>query len=273
MENLSNIILPKLVASDIGGTLISGTALVPSFTAKVLNCLLKKDIPVALITGYNYHTTMEYTRNLDENVLLMPQNGTLCIKRKQLVWEYRIPVETAKELSSYLETNDLPVVIYKGKDENFKNFYAYKEPVSALDYAFQRIVALEDYENITGISTLLPDERVFNVRGYIERIVGDDFKVIYVRGGERGSWLEVVHADVRKDLALKRLCKQLDIPLSGVVYFGDNFNDIEVLRMVGLPVLVENAVPEMKKEFHTIIPPVSDEGVARYLNDLYQLGL
>jgi Cof subfamily protein (haloacid dehalogenase superfamily) len=264
--------LPKLVASDIGGTLLRGGSVLPDFTASVLNRLVNDGIPVALITGYNYRTTMRFTRNLDEKVILLPQNGTLCIKQQQLVWEFRIPQTAVEEIYRHLESNSLPVILYKGKNENFSNFYVYHEEVPALEYAFKRLDRLDSFENITGISTLLPEEMALQVREKIETIVGAAFKVIYTRES-KGSWLEVVHTDVRKDLALERLCTELQVPLKDVIYFGDNFNDREVLRMVGQPVLVDNAYPELKREFDTVVPSVYDEGVAHYLNKLFALRL
>jgi Cof subfamily protein (haloacid dehalogenase superfamily) len=263
---------PKLVASDIGGTLIRGSGTMPPFTAAVLNRLVEINIPVALVTGYNYHTTMKFTRGLDERILLMPQNGTLCVKEKKLVWEYRIPETEAKELHNYLAENHLPIIVYKGKEEDFKNYYTSENEIPALAYAFQRIPQLKHFENITGISTLLPDEMARKVRTKIQAIVGDKFKVIYTRE-TKGSWLEVVHTEVRKDLAMKRLCEELNIPAADVIYFGDNFNDLEALRMVGHPVLVENAAPELKEEFKTIVPSVYEQGPAHYLNELYHLNL
>jgi len=263
--------LPKLVASDIGGTLSRDIHTMPLFTANVLNRLTEINIPVVLITGYNYNTTMNFVSTLNQKVLLMPQNGSLCVKEKKLVWEYQIPKPEAKALYDYLDKNNLPVIIYKGKHEDFKNYYVSHRKLP-LSYAFQKIDRLEDFENITGISTLLPDEMAKIVKGKIEGIVGDTFKVIYTREA-KGSWLEVVHTEVRKDLALKRLCEEIAIPLSEVIYFGDNFNDREILRIVGYPVVVENALPELKMEIRTIVKSVTEEGVALYLNDLYNLNL
>lgn len=263
-------ILPKLIASDIGGTLVHGGNTIPSFTVAVLNKLINNGIPVALITGYNYNTTITYTRGLDERILLLPQNGSLCIKEKKITWEYRIPPQEARELYIYLTQNNFPTIVYKGKNEDFKNFYIYQNDISSLNYSFQRIPYLENFENITGISTLLPDDAARTARPNIQKIAGAKFKVIYTRES-KGSWLEVVHADVRKDLAMKRLCAELSISPADVIYFGDNFNDLEVLRSVGFPVLVANAAPELKEEFEIIVPSVDEQGVGTYLNTLYKL--
>jgi len=267
MTNINNY--PKLVASDIGSTLIDGIQPLPIFTEKVLNRLVEK-IPVALITGYNFKTTRTFTGNLDGRIVLMPQNGTLCIKENQLIWEYHIPAEECKQIASYLKEKNLPVVIYKGKNGDFRNFYVSPNEISYLSYGFERIPSINEFDNITGISTLIPDRWIKSAMIEIKGILGDKFKVVYTRGS-KDSWLEICHREVRKDLALKRLCDELSIPTSEVFYFGDNFNDLEALRLVGHPVLVENAAPELKQEFQTVIQTVHAEGVAHYLNNLYQL--
>lgn len=272
MKQENTTTLPKLVASDIGGTLLRGANVLPEFTALVLNRLLRSGVPVALITGFNYITTLKYTRNLDHNILLLPQNGTLCIRQGELMWEYRIPEHSAQALHDYLNDNDLPVIVYKGKNEDFCTYYIYKEEIPALAYAFKRLEKLDHFENITGISTLLPDDMAIKVRHRFNETVGEDFKIIYTPES-KGSWIEVVHNESRKDLALKRLLQELSIAPEEVVYFGDNFNDLEALRLIGHPVLVDNARPEMKKEFNTVIQSVYDQGVAHYLNTLYKLGI
>lgn len=263
--------LPKLVASDIGGTLIRGGDIVPDFTANVLNRLTAKEIPVVLITGYNHNTTLHFTRNLDENIIRMPQNGTMCLRGKTKIWEHNISEPEAREIYDYLAARSLPIIIYKGDDGQFKNFFQ-GPPEFKLSDAFERIERLTDFSSITGVSTLVPNDIAGEVREKLKEMTADKFQLIYVRE-ETTSWLEVLQSEVRKDLALKRLCRQLEIPPADVIYFGDNFNDREALRLVGHPVVVDNAVWELKNEIGTTALSVYEEGVALYLNELYDLGL
>ena len=46
--------------------------------------------------------------------------------------------------------------------------------------------------------------------------------------------------------AAKRICDKLGITLAEVCYVGDDINDIELLRAVGMPVCPPNARPEVK---------------------------
>lgn len=263
--------LPKLVASDIGGTLIRGGDIVPDFTAAVLNRLVETGIPVVLITGFNHDTTLRYVRNLDPKIILMPQNGTICLRGNEKIWEYGMSEEEAREIFQFLHRNTLPIIIYKGKAAAFKN-YIVSPPGFSMSGPFEEIKKLDDFTNITGISTLVPNPLIPRIRPQLEHLIGNKFQLAYSQQ-EPASWLEVLQQQVRKDLALKRLCHEWDIPLEDVVYFGDNFNDQEAFRLVGHPVLVENAVEELKDEFRYVIGSVRDEGVAHFLNQCYQLGL
>lgn len=52
---------------------------------------------------------------------------------------------------------------------------------------------------------------------------------------------------------------------SRVVVFGDNLNDLPMMRVADLAVAVENALPEVKAEADVVIGPNYDDAVARYI--------
>ena len=58
-------------------------------------------------------------------------------------------------------------------------------------------------------------------------------------------WVDLTLAN--KGTALADLCAYLQIPLSEVAAFGDNFNDLPMLAIAGKPYIMENSDPELKK--------------------------
>ncbi|HET7583815.1 MAG TPA: HAD hydrolase family protein [Gemmatimonadaceae bacterium] len=56
----------------------------------------------------------------------------------------------------------------------------------------------------------------------------------------------VQDAHARKLPALRELLQREEIALDDVAFLGDDFPDLAVLRVVGLPVAVGNAVPEIR---------------------------
>jgi len=260
---------PSLVVSDIGGTLVYGENSILEKTGEVFHKLIMQDIPVILITGFNFHTTKKYVSNLNKNIILMPQNGTLCIKNEKLIWEYLIEQDLIRQIYDFLEKKKLPVIVYKGFNENFTVFYKGRG-IFQRDFPFQEMKNLSNFEGTTGISTILKYDDIDMVSKNIKEIIGDKLQMIRVKE-EKYYWLEVSPKKVRKDFAIKRFCKDNDISLSDVIFFGDNYNDLELLRSVGYPVIVNNAIDEIKNEFKTVADSVYNEGVAKYLINLFNL--
>lgn len=75
------------------------------------------------------------------------------------------------------------------------------------------------------------------------------------------EWLDFTLAD--KGTGLMGLCAGLGVALDDVMAFGDNFNDVPMLSIVGRPYLMENAAPELKRQF-----PVRCRRVAEVLQTL-----
>lgn len=63
-------------------------------------------------------------------------------------------------------------------------------------------------------------------------------------------------------------CGERNIPLSRVVYLGNDMNDIQCLRAVGCPTVVNNAHPDTFKVARLILNSRGGEGALRELSDL-----
>lgn len=83
-----------------------------------------------------------------------------------------------------------------------------------------------------------------------------------------GDLIEFLHPEVSKGQALQALAADLGIAPEEVVAFGDQHNDIGMLRFAGLGVAMENAHEEVKAEADYVTASNADEGVALVIEDL-----
>lgn len=65
-----------------------------------------------------------------------------------------------------------------------------------------------------------------------------------------------------KHNAIKYLAKKLNFSLDECLICGDNYNDLEMIKIAGMGVAVGNAVPELKEIAKFIAPKNNDDGVA-----------
>ena len=69
---------------------------------------------------------------------------------------------------------------------------------------------------------------------------------------------------------LKRMAKYLGISLSRIVVFGDYLNDLDMFRIAGRAIAVENALPEVKSAAQQVISNNVDQGVICYLESIFE---
>ena len=86
--------------------------------------------------------------------------------------------------------------------------------------------------------------------------------------GPESELMEVFSPEATKGAALRRLSG--DLEAKRIVVFGDQVNDIPMMREADLAVAVENAVPQVKEVADIIIGPNTDDAVARFILDDYR---
>lgn len=84
-------------------------------------------------------------------------------------------------------------------------------------------------------------ERAQTVAGTVATL-DDRVRCVITSAKTEGEyWLEVLPVDVSKRAALETLSMAHDVPVERVVGLGNDYNDVDMLQWVGVPVLVGNA--------------------------------
>lgn len=76
--------------------------------------------------------------------------------------------------------------------------------------------------------------------------------------------LEIFAPEATKAIAVREMAEELGV--GRTVVFGDNVNDLSMMRVATLSVAPANAIEEVKNLADEIIPPNTNDSVARYIN-------
>lgn len=91
----------------------------------------------------------------------------------------------------------------------------------------------------------------------------------------KSTYLEITPKAISKASALEMILANDEIKMDQVLAFGDNFNDIDLLKYAGIGIAVENAREEVKSVAKDITLPNIEDGVAiaieKYLGLQYSL--
>ena len=83
------------------------------------------------------------------------------------------------------------------------------------------------------------------------------------------SSMETTLSGITKAHGLLELCSVLGCTADGIIAFGDSANDLEMLRTAGYSVGMGNAEQCVKTEADYITDPVSEDGVATAIDNLF----
>lgn len=85
----------------------------------------------------------------------------------------------------------------------------------------------------------------------------------------KNTYLEINTKSVSKASAIEVLRQSFQVKVEEIIAFGDNWNDIEMLRYVGHGVAMENAPDGVKKYADEIAPKHTEDGVAQMLEKYF----
>ena len=88
----------------------------------------------------------------------------------------------------------------------------------------------------------------------------------------RPTYLELATHEVSKASGMNTIMsRHLKGTVAEAMAFGDNYNDVDMLRESGIAVAVDNAIPEAKEVANEITAAGSDDGVAKSLERHFEL--
>jgi hydroxymethylpyrimidine pyrophosphatase-like HAD family hydrolase len=91
---------------------------------------------------------------------------------------------------------------------------------------------------------------------YIEMSSGDNVSLGLVMNRKATKWN-----------AVQAVSEHFNIPTADIVAFGDDYNDVEMLRGCGIGVAVANAINEAKSVADHICDTNENDGVAKWLEE------
>lgn len=265
----------KLIAFDLDGTLLNENRELSEYNIKAIKKLIKKDIKIVIATGRPYAGFSRFLKELGilgENNYSITNTGSIIRKNTD---NGNILVN-AMNLNDYLFIKDLTKNYENLQVAFYTDDYLYideKTPNEAFIYD-KNILKMETrdtaaYENepICRINVMGKKELLDNFQKENLSILEENFSTMR---NETFSF-EILNKDSSKGKGLEFLSEYLNIERDEIMAFGDNVNDLEMIEYAGVSVAMKNGKDVLKFKADYIAESNSDNGVAKFLFDYFNL--
>lgn len=263
----------QLICSDIDGTLLNKERELASETIAEVKRL--EEIPFILISSRMPKAMTHLQKEFDNlHLPLIAYNGGLIIDNGTIIDSTEIGVSEIKSLYEQLKQTSLHLSLYHN-DEWFvpaMDFWANRESNNTkVKPTIQDIeITIAQWEDqgkgahkIMVMGDAIELDAIVN---FIESAFSDTL----IGYRSKDTYLEIAHKSISKKTAIETLLASHypKLNLDNVLAFGDNYNDIEMLKAVGIGVAVGNAVQNVLDIADTVTDGNKENGVANYLKNL-----
>ncbi|ANE05053.1 Cof-type HAD-IIB family hydrolase [Corynebacterium crudilactis] len=267
---------PKLVATDVDGTLINSSERVPQRLREVITRMTAQGVTLALSTGRPPRWIHLVLDQLSVQPICVCANGAVLYDSakdeiiaahtlssavmKNTVMAARVALESHGGMSIAVERAGKSA--YDAAEELFlvTPEYSHAWPSDEHGIVSEDEVLAEPATKLLLRSDHLESKELFDI---VRAAVPVD--QVHVTFSMSGGLIEIAAPGVTKALGVSMLAEQLNIAREDVITFGDMPNDIEMLQWAGRGIAMGNARPEVKAVADHITGTNDDAGVADIL--------
>lgn len=264
-----------LYVSDLDGTLINSRYMISHYSIEALNALIARGLNFTYATARSYHSSCRFTHELKLTWPAIVYNGALIVDAQDgtILDVQGFSQKTSRMIEAALAKYRINPLVYTLIDNQEKVLWHWnRQNGHVKDYIASRkgdlrFVPRNDGESIyqgsifyyTAIDDFGALEAVYGYLKTLPGIVCSLKKELYTDE----YFLEIMAAGASKAKALERLKKIREY--DRLVCFGDETNDLEMLKMADVAVAVKNAVAPVKQIASSHAGSNDEDGVARWI--------
>ncbi len=249
----------KLVVTDLDRTLLRTDKNISDYTVSIFKQCRERGIVTAIATARSEVSAKRYIDRINPDIVISC-GGALVRCSDKTIYRSVLPASISDRLIYEMVTSDLVGEITVDCDSGY--YVSYSSPADHPDYLHG---IYYDFNKPLGQDTYKITSEIFD-QSYAKQLLQKypECSVIHFSGE---AWCRFASVTADKSIALQKLSSYLDVPTSQFAAFGDDYNDIEMIRGCGIGVAVANAIDEAKAVADFICDTNDNDGVAGWLDE------
>lgn len=263
--NLDSI---KLVATDMDLTLLADDKSMPAGVDERIDALTKNGVLFCAASGRPALALRESFPAHHQDMALVADNGASVYLRDELVYRDLIDRDLYHEVLALATATEGSVPVLCAFDDAYvlERDRCHEDVVSIY---YRSITYVESFEELdvdsNKISIYFPgwDSKQKNDEVYSPAFASRLY--LTCAGNE---WLDFMNIGVDKGSGIRHLAQHLGIDLSDIAAFGDTYNDIPMLDIVGHSYVMANAAEHMHDHGKFLAPSNNEAGVLTVIDHI-----
>lgn len=237
----------KLIASDLDGTLLqNGAQALTPRAIDLISRLCDAGIHFVSASGRQYDNQKRVFAPLKDRISFIAENGSICMHQGKVISRATINDDLAARILKEIQKQNHFEIVVSREDTCFieNNVPEFVNHIVNVMHNTTQIV--DDITKVDGpilkIAICNMSDSTHIVDKYLKHLqdlFGSEIKVVT----SGNIWIDFIAPGSNKGTALQNLMDLFHVKPEECVAFGDQYNDIEMLQLVGTSYAMSNAAP------------------------------
>lgn len=263
----------KLIVTDMDGTLLNNEHEISEENKNALINASENGIHIAIATGRIYESTIKYAKILGVKAPIICCNGALVKEESgNIIYENALDYSICESIIDILDKNKVYYqcftadTIFTPYINEWLRKYQMQEDLNI------KIVENSDIKSEIKGHDILKFLVIEENSDTLNKVQNDlkEFNDIEITKSFYNN-IEIMSKGVNKGTAVENLAKYLNVKQDEVITFGDNYNDLAMIKYAGMGVAMGNAEDIVKENASYITCKNHENGVAKALEELLKL--
>lgn len=246
----------KMIILDLDGTLLRSDKTISDYTISILERCKQKDIVIVIATGRSEMSAKHYIDMVKPDGIVS-NGGSLARYGGEIIYKSMLSAKISDEIITDLMCKKEFISIRLETEAGY--YETYKE----VDYPGSKYAIHHDFQSPLSQDTLkiVAELTCGEVAKEIEEIYPECSMIPF----SDEEWYRFANKDSDKMNAIEEIAQSFNIDISQMISFGDDYNDIKMIKYCGIGVAMGNAIDEVKNVANYICDTNDNDGVAKWL--------
>ena len=250
---IMNKLKPKMIVMDLDGTLLSEDKNISEYTLSILEKCKQNNILIGIATARSEKSSKRFTDLINPDIMILNGGALVINKNNEIIFDRFLSEKTSdgiiKECIKNHNTDKLSVhteeKVFVNYEHQYKEYVDFTKPFK--HKVFKITLHTKDKNSLVLIEKEFPECELMNFSD-------EDYYVF-------------AHKNAKKFDAINALSNKIKIHISEIISFGDDYNDIEMVKNCGIGIAMENGIDEIKNAAKYVCGNNNEDGVGKWIEE------
>jgi Cof subfamily protein (haloacid dehalogenase superfamily) len=253
-------IMVKMIVMDLDGTLLTDDKNISKYTLAILKKCKANGIKIVIATARSEKSAKRCIDLVKPDIMILNGGALVINNDRKLIYKKFLSARTSDGIINECINNENVGDLTVETDMNY--YVSYKDHAYHQDYMHG-----EYYDFSKPLSQKTYKITVEIIDRDIALAIENKYKECKLVSFSGENWHRFAHKDAEKMAAIRAIERDEKMEASEIIAFGDDYNDIEMVKGCGTGIAMGNGIEEIKRAAKYICGKNNEDGVGKWIEN------